>query len=61
MANLLLFFFFLFKDKESVMRFYMLGIIIHSLQTGKLKCTKIFISQKGQIEIQPGMLEIALV
>lgn len=43
------------------MRFYMLGIIIHSLQTGKLKCTKIFISQKGQIEIQPGMLEIALV
>lgn len=39
----------------------MLGIIIHILQTGKLKCTKIFISQKGQIEIQPGMLEIVLV
>ena len=39
----------------------MLGIIIRILQTGKLKCTKIFISQKRQIEIQPGMMEIALV
>lgn len=38
----------------------MLGTIIHILQTQKRKCTKSIQSQKGQTEIQPGMLEIEL-